>query len=245
MTEAKKLAPFTIQFYPSEPYPCNYLEGQEARSQVARPSNWVDAKVYSRLVVKGFRRSGLHTYRPNCDNCKACVPLRIPTATFTPSRSQRRALLAHGHLQTRIVRLGFEAEHYELYQRYQTSRHVGGGMDADTEEHYSQFLLKTHVKSHIVEFREPAEDGLGELKMVSLVDVLKDGFSAVYTFFDPSPGNSLGTYNVLWQVSHARSLNFPYVYLGYWIKQPSKMTYKSNFKPHELLIDGKWRVVSQ
>lgn len=251
MSQLNDIPLATLHFYLTAPYPCSYLPDLHARSQVASPSLLVTPRVYAELVQHGFRRSGTYTYRPRCDTCQACVPLRVAAQQFLPSRSQRRTWNKHANLQVSLHELQDKPEYYQLYQRYQTARHKDGGMDNDDHESYQNFLLNSHVDTLLVEFREPAADDragqfderrTGVLRMVSVIDMLEDGLSSVYTFFEPDlPGTSFGVYNVLWQIDLCRQLGLDYVYLGYWIKDSRKMAYKTQFQPAQGLLAGSWQ----
>lgn len=237
MSQIKELPFATLQFYATAPYPCSYLPGRQARSQVAAPGNLIHSDTYSQLIDQGFRRSGLFTYRPHCDDCKACVPIRINVGQFEPSRTQLRIQKRHQNLLPLVAELAWSEEHYSLYTRYQARRHPNGGMEEDSRQQYGEFLLASRVNTRLVEFR----DQEGVLKMVSIIDVLEQGLSSVYTFYDPEARGSLGTYGILWQINQCRQLRLPWLYLGYWIENSEKMAYKANFKPAEYRLDGQWQ----
>jgi len=229
-----------LQFYVTTSYSCGYLPKRLAQSLIATPQHLVDANVYSSLIQQGFRRSGKFAYRPHCEHCQACIPVRVVLQDFTPSRSQKRAHRQHQHLTTSVLPVAFHEEHYTLYAAYQKLRHAedkpAKNTADDDVEQYKSFLCETNVESVLVEFREN-----NQLKMVSVIDIVQDGISAVYTFYDATEHKaSYGTYNVLWQINWAKQLNLPYLYLGYWIQDSQKMSYKQKFQPLEKFIDDEW-----
>ena len=237
MTRLNDIPLAQLQFYLTSPYSCSYLPEQIARSQVATPAHLVDTAAYSELIRAGFRRSGSFTYRPLCGECSACVPVRVVVETFNPNRTQRRAMKRNSQLNVSIQSPYFDPEHFDLYQRYQAARHAGGGMDRDNRDQYVHFLVTSHVETVLLLFRDGEQ-----LQMVSIVDRVADGLSAVYTFYNPDlPARSFGVFNVLWQIDLARQLHLPYLYLGYWVEGSKKMVYKQQYQPLQGLINGNWR----
>lgn len=240
MSSLNELPLFRLQFYLTAPYPCSYLPDRLARSQVAAPGGLVDTRVYSELVRLGFRRSGHHVYRPRCDACQSCTPVRVAADSFLPNRSQRRCLTRNADIRVSLKPLLFDEIHYRLYRRYQAARHAGGGMDQDDREQFRSFLLQSRVDSALAEFTLD-----GEVVMVSLMDRLQDGLSAVYTFYEPDlTRRGLGTFGVLTQLRLTREMGLPWLYLGYWIADSEKMAYKRLYQPLEGLVEGHWRPVS-
>jgi leucyl-tRNA---protein transferase len=242
MTIPSELHLQKLQFYVTTPYKCGYLPNKLAQSLIAAPHHLVDSQVYSGLITQGFRRSGKFAYRPHCETCNACIPVRLILDKFAPNRSQKRALKLHADLSVRILPLDFKQHHFDLYNSYQHVRHadednLNQTALKDEAEQYRQFLCMSNVESLMVEF----SDAKNQVKIVSVVDVVRDGVSAVYTFYDATESKaSYGTYAIMWLAEWTESLKLPYLYLGYWIQDSQKMAYKQQFKPQEKLIDGEW-----
>ena len=230
-----------LSFFLSTSHECSYLPDREAASLVADPYTRLETENYSDLIQLGFRRSGGMAYRPHCGACKACVAIRIPSAGFHFSRGQRRIWKKNDDLEISSLPLEFHEEHYQLYQSYQSSRHKGGSMDVDDREKYTSFFAADGLDSRLVEFR-----CAGKLLSVAVTDWLPAGLSSMYTFFDPDhKDRGLGVYAILWQIVKAQQLGLPHVYLGYWIKDCSKMSYKTHYRPYELFVRQQWhRVLS-
>jgi leucyl-tRNA---protein transferase len=229
-----------LQFYVTTPYKCGYLPNKLAQSLIASPQHLINASIYNGLISQGFRRSGKFAYRPHCESCRACIAVRLILSTFAPTRGQKRACKQHADLTVQVLPLHYNQDHFELYSNYQSLRHHDENtLEAkDDEEQYRQFLCQSNVESLMIEFR----DANNQTKIVSVIDVVKDGVSAVYTFYDALETKaSYGTYAIMWLAEWTKNLNLPYLYLGYWIQDSQKMAYKQKFNPQEKLIDGEWQ----
>jgi arginyl-tRNA--protein-N-Asp/Glu arginylyltransferase len=226
-----------IRLFLSVEHVCGYLPGRASRNAFIDPDFPLTPARYGWLLEQGFRRSGVHVYRPYCQHCHACIPARIPVASFVPTRSQRRCLQRNADLSLRVLRQ-LEDEHFTLYRDYLLARHAGGGMDAHNREAFHTFLECAWGEVSYWEFRSATR-----LVALAVVDETPRGLSAVYTFFDPDETQrGLGTYAVLRQIEIARSRGLGHVYLGYWVPGSPKMDYKRHFHPLEVLMSGGWKV---
>ena len=233
-----------IKVYTTYPHDCSYLEDQQAITLFVDPQHDVDQALYSRLSNIGFRRSGSHIYRPHCEQCNACIPSRIPVNNFEQSRSQRRVWNKNRDLVVEQTIDINDATAYDLYRRYIEQRHQDGDMYPPKRDQYESFLNNPWGCTRYYRFYKPGSDDQHSLVAVVVADILQDGQSAIYTFFDPSEDKrSLGTYTILWQVEQARSAGLEYLYLGYWIRNSQKMAYKSAFRPLELCLNNRWSAV--
>jgi arginyl-tRNA--protein-N-Asp/Glu arginylyltransferase len=218
------------------PHPCSYLPGRTATMLFFDPRYQLDSDQYAGLARLGFRRSGDLIYRPECDACNACIPVRVPVQHFRGDRGQRRVWKRNQDLTVIPRPRVYEQEHFDLYRRYQAARHAGGELNDPDPQKYVTFLCADGMNTVFYEFRQQRK-----LLAVAVTDILRDGFSAVYTFFDPhEKRRALGVYSVLWQIEEAKARSLPWVYLGYWIQECQKMSYKANYRPLELFLNGRW-----
>ena len=237
----------TPQFYLTAPSPCPYLPGREERKVFTHLVGERAPELNDLLTHGGFRRSQSIAYRPACETCRACVSVRVVVEDFRPTRSMRRVAERNGDLVAEMRVPVPTSEQYSVFRSYLDSRHRDGGMADMTVLDYAMMVEDSHVDTRIVEFRRRGPDsritgrGNGPLLGVALTDVLSDGLSMVYSFFDPDAGaRSLGTFIILDHISRARRLGLPYVYLGYWVKGSKKMDYKGRFLPQERLTGDGW-----
>lgn len=236
--------PIAPQFYVTAPQPCPYLAGRMERKLFTALQGEYAEKLNDSLSKQGFRRSQNVLYRPSCAECSACLSARVRVADFSPSKSQRRADRRNADLRRDATSPWATEEQYALFRGYLDSRHADGGMaDMDIFE-FAAMIEETPVRSRVIEYTAPAEDGTRELAAVCLTDVLEDGLSMVYSFFDPARANdSLGTYVILDHIRIAQEAGLPYVYLGYWVPGSPKMGYKAKFGALEIYKEGAWQEI--
>ncbi|MCU7830474.1 MAG: arginyltransferase [Candidatus Thiodiazotropha sp. (ex Myrtea sp. 'scaly one' KF741663)] len=223
--------------YISQAHECSYLPDREARSLFLDPSAKVTTEIYQQLIDRGFRRSGCYLYQPACAVCDACVSLRLPVASFKPSRSQRRNWKQNSpRYQVKPVTAEFQEAHFQLYKRYLLQRHPEGTMTCNSPGQYLQFLTCDWSETEFIEFRKE-----GELAAVAVSDILPNGTSSIYTFYDTEfSQDGLGVFALLWQIYHAQTLGKDWVYPGFWVKDCDKMNYKTRFRPYEAWSGQGW-----
>lgn len=228
-----------IRLYLTAPHRCSYLPDQEATTAFVDPKLPVDNDIYSSLSDLGFRRSGQYLYAPRCTHCKSCIPVRIPVQAFAPNRQQRRTLKRNQDIDVAVVREVDLDEHYALYENYIATRHINGDMYPPSRHQYLEFIGHPWDCTRFMEFRLE-----GKLVACAVVDWLQHGLSAIYTYFDPALDHrSLGTFAIIKQIELTAANGSNYVYLGYWIRDCVKMSYKSAFHPAEYYLENRWLVL--
>jgi arginine-tRNA-protein transferase len=243
MTQHSRDSP---QVYLTAPSPCPYLPGAEERKVFTHLVGHRARELNDLLTHGGFRRSQSIAYRPACETCRACISVRVVVADVRPTRNMRRNLDRNMDLIGEQREPGPSSEQYSLFRAYLDARHRDGGMADMSVLDYAMMVEDSHVETRIIEYRKRGVDtgitGRGEeLIAVALTDVLSDGLSMVYSFFEPSQqSRSLGTFMILDHITRARRLGLPYVYLGYWVDGSRKMDYKARFLPQERLLGAGW-----
>ena len=245
----------TPQFYLTAPSPCPYLAGQEERKVFTHLVGERAPELNNILTQGGFRRSQSIAYRPACEGCRSCVSVRVIASEFRPTRSMRRIANRNADIESEMRLAVPTSEQYAIFRAYLNSRHRDGGMADMTVLDYAMMVEDSHIETRIIEYRRreppstltPAADGAarvrrrGDLLAVALTDVLGDGLSMVYSFFDPEESaRSLGTLMVLDHIVRAQRMGLSYVYLGYWVRGSHKMDYKGRFLPQERLAPDGW-----
>ncbi|RME25182.1 MAG: arginyltransferase [Deltaproteobacteria bacterium] len=220
-------------------HPCQYIEGRRAAMLVVDPRTAIDSRLYSVLCAQGFRRSGDIVYRPHCSDCRSCIPVRVDAESFRPRRNQRRCWARNLDLDATMSGADYTDEDHLLMERYLSARHRNAGMDGLGRDELEGFISSAWSDSRFVRFRLA-----GRLVAVMVLDVLDDGLSAVYCFFDPSDDlsrRSLGRYCILWSINYARRSGLRWLYLGYYIPECRKMSYKIEYRPQQHLVENEWR----
>lgn len=225
-------------FFSTPPAPCPYLEGKLEKKIVTLLAGKDPDSLHNTLSLAGFRRSQDLAYRPACDDCDACVPIRVGTSSFKLQKSLKRVWARNEDIKARDLPAKATSEHYDMFRKYLKKRHSDGGMSEMEYSDYQAMVEDSPVRTRLTEFRNEA----GRLYAVCLTDRMDDGLSLVYSFFDPDAHKrSLGSYLVIWHIMQAQKMGLPYVYLGYWIAESPKMSYKTRFSPAEILTKEGWQ----
>ncbi len=232
------------QFFITAPSPCPYLPGRLERKVFTHLVTMEAKALNSQLSQGGFRRSQNIAYRPACDSCKACQSVRVPVDSFVMTRSFKRVMSKNDDITCETVTSRATSEHYSLFRDYIDTRHGDGGMADMTVLDFAAMIDESVVDTKLVEFRLGKNTiRKGELKATALIDILDDGVSMIYSFFDPSLfQRSLGTYMILSMIELAKARGLPYLYLGYWIQNSKAMAYKSRFLPQQRLTPNGWQL---
>lgn len=244
MTEQPRDTP---QFFLTAPTPCPYLPDRQERKVFTHLVGKKALQLNEILTQGGFRRSQSIAYRPACENCRGCTSVRVLVQDFEPSRSFRRILERNRDLAGQMLPNAPKAEQYSLFRRYLDTRHADGGMADMSILDFAMMIEDSHVETRVVEYRKRRDtDHPGQLMATALTDVLSDGLSMVYSFYDPDVDErSLGTFMILDHIARAKALGLPYLYLGYWVEGSKKMAYKARFLPQERLGMLAWERVDQ
>ncbi|WP_196137996.1 arginyltransferase [Aliikangiella sp. G2MR2-5] len=234
--------PSQLSFFITPPHDCPYLIEQKSQTIFLSPEIHADTLLYTALINQGFRRSGEHIYRPQCNNCQACISVRIPVDHYSYSRSEKRILKKAGKFNISVEPAKFDQKHYLLFDQYISARHRDGDMFPTSPQQFKEFLLSDWLETNHLNF---IDIQTGKLSACCVFDTVNDGLSAVYTYFDVSlESYSLGKLAILKLIERAKQLKLPYVYLGYWIKECSKMSYKGKYRPLECFVKNRWVEIS-
>lgn len=229
----------SLEFFQTRPHQCSYLETEVASTAFINPRQRINKTLYSQLSELGFRRSGRHVYKPVCAFCSACIPIRIPVSRFVPKRQQKRVWKRNQDLTVTLTKSIDSDEHYDLYECYIQRRHADGDMFPPSRDQFTEFLTSEWGSTRFFEFRHRKR-----LIATSIADIMDNGISAIYTYYDPNESRrSLGTWVILYLIELTRRQSLPSLYLGYWIESSAKMRYKSAFRPMEIRHGKNWILV--
>lgn len=235
---SKQLNTIPLTFFLTPDHPCPYLQNTQAKTLFLSPDIYPMPQIYSALIERGFRRSGQQIYRPHCDNCQACISVRIPVKKFEPSRSQKRCLKQSQDLTLSVVPAKYDKNNYQLFKKYIASRHADGDMHPTSIAQFKNFLLADWMDCNFLTFTHLQTN---RLIATAVFDQINNGLSAVYSYFDSDFKHySPGKLAILKLIELAKNYQLDFVYLGYWIKQSDKMRYKEEYRPLQYFVNQHW-----